>query len=58
MKTVEKLVSFQSIRPTQCRCTVEQICEHCKAMRGRDTSWAEAVRMSNRKYIEAKGEEK
>lgn len=54
-KETDKPGTFQGIRPPQCRCTVEQICEHCKTSRGRDTSWAEAVRISNRKYIERKG---
>lgn len=51
-KETDKPVAFQGIRPAQCRCTTEKVCGHCKGKR-RDTPWAEAVRMSNRKYIEA-----
>ena len=55
-KEIDKPVTFQGIRPPQCRCTVEQICEHCKTSRGRDTSWAEAVRKNNLEHEIAKGE--
>jgi hypothetical protein len=53
---IEKSVTFQSIRPTQCRCTDKEVCRYCKGKR-RSVSFADAVRENNLEYLRKKGAE-